>query len=595
MTLLGPSYRPASTGKMAVGLVDAVYTRWIWCAAEVDWEDAVRTHSRVERADTSPHRGLDADTRSHPVFARGRETTRALAYELLIDCQMASGAGSIATAWAMAEQARQQGWLDVCSIASYAALVGQWLHEPQRAANLPDVDQFVQWADAVDDPLAVALSRAARAAGGIYLDRRDNPLDDLIAAYVAAERVDAVTERAFALHEIAGSFHEMRMWELSRELFDTVATLSAGLYTPRALVGSLACNRYYTLACELLYAMEGGREDELRKRRARVDALTSQHMNPAIPAEWRSEMEAYRAICLLLLRRDDASAARVVELLRVPAPGRVSQVVGLLHCVLGWHHMEHGRWDDARPLVLDGAHRILSRTDPAFRSFALWLRARVRNRHAQGTDREALRDYRRALIDDAEHARRALTRTAQARLEIERLRVERDRFAHESQTDPLTGIANRRALDTRLRTPSPATLILVDIDRFKPVNDRFGHEVGDRVLRRVGEILRDCVRPGDLAARLGGDEFVLVLETTDADAAVRRGHEVRDRIRAEPWDDIRLDLRVAASVGVACGQLGERELYRAADTALYEAKRAGGARVRALLSTVAHPAAGAEG
>jgi diguanylate cyclase (GGDEF)-like protein len=115
------------------------------------------------------------------------------------------------------------------------------------------------------------------------------------------------------------------------------------------------------------------------------------------------------------------------------------------------------------------------------------------------------------------------------------------------------------------------------------------------VLRRIGRILRDCVRPGDLAARLGGDEFVLVLDTADtdvADVAIRRGHEVRDRIRAETWPSVHPALTVAASVGVACGQQGAMALYRAADEALYTAKRAGGGRVRAFVDHSAATAAG---
>ena len=555
----------------------------------------MRTQARADCADTSSVLGVDADMQPHPVTARGQEPSRALAYELLIDCQMTTGRDATGTAWMLAEQGRRHGWLDVTALATYATIVGHRLHDPQRPSMTADIERFVQWADTTADPLAISLSRTARAGTGIYLNRRENPLDDLIGAYVAAERVGTRVERAFALHEIAGNFHEMRMWELSAELFDTVAELAAGLHRPRALVGSLACNRYYTLAGELLYAIEAGSDAQVQARSRRVDALPVQRMSPAIPVEWRHELEAYHAICLTLLRRD-GGVDRVSRLIaEPPAIRRVSQISGLLGCVLGWHHIEHGQWDDAEPLVLEGAQQILSCTDPAFRSFALWLRARVHNRSACEAGLRTLIDYRRALLYDAEHSRQALSQSAQARLQTERLRVERDRFAHESQTDSLTGIANRRALEARLHAmATPATLILVDIDRFKPVNDRFGHEIGDNVLRRIGQILRDCVRPGDLAARLGGDEFVLVLETADAEVAVRRGHEVRDRIRSEPWEDLSPGLRVAASVGVACGQSGERQLYRAADEALYEAKRAGGARVRALLPEAVHPATGTE-
>ena len=556
----------------------------------------MRTHMRADWAGLASDPEHDADAPVRPVTVRGPEPTCVAAYELLIECQLTTGHDASHAARLLADSSRRAGRLDVCALATYATVVGHRLHEPQRPSTWTDIEHFVRWADASGDPLAISLARTARAGTGIYLNRRENPLDDLIGAYMAAERVEARVERGFALHEIAVNFHEMHMWDLSAELFDTVAEQIADLRTPRAVAGALAHNRYYTLAGELLHAIESGDDARVEACRHRVEALPARAANPAIPIEWRAEVEAYHAICTAVLRRDTASADRIADLLTDrPAAERVSQAAGLLRCVLAWHHIEHGRWDDAEALVHEGCELILSRPAPAFRSFALWLRARLRNRSTCAADLQALSDYRHALLREAEHSRQALSQSAQARLQTERLRVERDRFAYESQTDSLTGIANRRALEARLRTQTaPATLIIVDIDRFKPVNDRFGHEIGDNVLRRIGQILRDCVRPGDLAARLGGDEFVLVLETADAEVAVRRGHEVRDRIRSEPWHDLDPELRVAASVGVACGQAGERELYRAADEALYEAKRAGGGRVRALLPQVIHPATGTE-
>jgi diguanylate cyclase (GGDEF)-like protein len=204
-----------------------------------------------------------------------------------------------------------------------------------------------------------------------------------------------------------------------------------------------------------------------------------------------------------------------------------------LRCVLGWHHAEHGRSDEAARLVDAGAAAVADATEPTWRSFALWMRVRLHNRAA------------------AEEARTAAVRY-------------------------------HAALESRLRTVTPSSpMIVVDIDRFKPVNDRFGHDAGDRVLRRVGRILLDCIRRGDLAARLGGDEFVVVLDAADRDVALRRAYEVRDRVRSEPWSHLRDGLRIAVSVGVAWGARAGDELYREADVALYEAKRACGAHVRA--------------
>jgi len=140
-------------------------------------------------------------------------------------------------------------------------------------------------------------------------------------------------------------------------------------------------------------------------------------------------------------------------------------------------------------------------------------------------------------------------------------------------------LANRRDLEARLDDLAvPSTLIIFDIDRFKPINDRFGHDVGDTVLRAIGQVLQRCVRPGDLAARLGGDEFILLLDTADPRVATRRGNEVLECIRSHTWHDIDSGLRVTASMGVASGDSSGATLYRSADRALYSSKRASGAR-----------------
>ncbi|HSK97118.1 MAG TPA: GGDEF domain-containing protein [Euzebyales bacterium] len=528
-----------------------------------------------------------------------RDAARAALYQSMIDCQMHDGERVLDSARQLADHASDRGWPDVRALAGYVVVVARWTFDRSGPWAPRNVGTFVRWAHATGDPLAIALSLIARARADLYLQAGTNPLDDLISAYVASERIATRVERAFALHEVASSLHEMRMWELATTIYEIVGRMTADLDEPRALVGGLVANRFYTLAGELLYARESGRAAAVERRMDRVAALPAiDDLGPAVPVEWYSEITAYAAICRALVHADDESAATLATLLASPSGRRSSraQMMGLLRCVLGWHRLHHGRVADAEPLIEQGAAELLDSADATstVRSFALWLRALVRNRAMRDRGQQALLDYHEALLGAADDARDALVKSTRARLQTEQLRAERDRFAQESLTDPLTGLANRRALESRLRDLSEgSTLIIVDIDQFKPVNDRFGHEVGDQVLRRIGQILRDCVRPGDLAARLGGDEFVLVLDTADPDVADRRGHEVRDRIRAETWPAVHPALTVEASVGVACGQFGATALYRTADEALYAAKRAGGGRVRAFVDRSASTAASA--
>lgn len=155
-----------------------------------------------------------------------------------------------------------------------------------------------------------------------------------------------------------------------------------------------------------------------------------------------------------------------------------------------------------------------------------------------------------------------------------------------STLDALTRIPNRRALDDRLaqevarfnRYGTPLALVMIDLDRFKDLNDRHGHAAGDRVLQQVAAALDREKRLGDLVARFGGEEFVAILPHTDAEAAQAWAERVRGAIGAT----IEAAVPVTASFGVAqASPDGETptRLLEAADQALYTAKRQGRNRV----------------
>jgi diguanylate cyclase (GGDEF)-like protein len=164
------------------------------------------------------------------------------------------------------------------------------------------------------------------------------------------------------------------------------------------------------------------------------------------------------------------------------------------------------------------------------------------------------------------------------------------RVASQAATDSLTGLANRWAFDEELalewrraeRVRDPLALILLDLDNFKSVNDTHGHQAGDEILRRVGQVLAGSVRHVDLAARYGGEEFGVIVPETDLDGAIELAERLRVALEAEEvmlLDGTRLS--VTASFGAAVkGDLpGGENLVAAADEALYEAKRAGKNRV----------------
>jgi diguanylate cyclase (GGDEF)-like protein len=183
-------------------------------------------------------------------------------------------------------------------------------------------------------------------------------------------------------------------------------------------------------------------------------------------------------------------------------------------------------------------------------------------------------------------------RTTEALLEAERLRMqtlELQEQAHRlelaANADSLTGLANRRHLDAAfpdlchvaVTTQQSVAVTLIDLDGFKDVNDQHSHEAGDAVLRRIGQILNDNVRAGDIAARFGGDEFVVALVTPDTSVVRDICDRIRSAIERAQWDDIAPGIHLTASIGYALSapDTDLTTLTKRADTALYEAKAAG--------------------
>lgn len=188
------------------------------------------------------------------------------------------------------------------------------------------------------------------------------------------------------------------------------------------------------------------------------------------------------------------------------------------------------------------------------------LESRVRDRTAELE--ETVADLQQALAD-AEGLRRELREQA--------------------IRDPLTGLFNRRFLEETLdrevarasRGKTPLSVVMLDLDKFKMLNDTFGHTAGDMVLREVGHMLRENVRASDVPCRYGGDEFIVVMPDTALENSARKGQQLLDMFRRKPSP---LECSLGAVTFPAHGTTGA-ELIRAADATLYRAKQSGGGRV----------------
>lgn len=193
-------------------------------------------------------------------------------------------------------------------------------------------------------------------------------------------------------------------------------------------------------------------------------------------------------------------------------------------------------------------------------------------------------------VDEDELIARARTLMRRKRF-MDALRARLDHSLELAITDQLTGLYNRRFLSVQLAPLTqraecggdPVSLMIIDIDHFKRINDTHGHDVGDAILRDFAVRLASNVRPSDFACRYGGEEFVVIMPRTGGDIACLAAERLRRSICAAPFQMTRLgqSLEVTISVGVAAAEPGDDadSVLKRADEALYEAKTGGRNRV----------------
>jgi two-component system, cell cycle response regulator len=202
-----------------------------------------------------------------------------------------------------------------------------------------------------------------------------------------------------------------------------------------------------------------------------------------------------------------------------------------------------------------------------------------------------INDYIVRPVDPNELLARTLTQIKRKRYN-DRLRMSVRQTIELAVTDTLTGLHNRRYLDNHLKMlfdrsaarGRPLSACIVDIDRFKAVNDTFGHDAGDEVLKEFAKRVRSTVRGADLACRFGGEEFVVVMPDTDSEAASVIAERLRAMVESTPFviKSTGTRLEMTASFGLSCSADGAEtpaQLLKQADQALYRAKAEGRNRV----------------
>jgi diguanylate cyclase (GGDEF)-like protein len=414
-------------------------------------------------------------------------------------------------------------------------------------------------------------------------DDDDTAVDEVVLALSVLDGEPATSERALALAGCGLTLTYARLFPLAAEVLDEALATAEQAGTPTGRFHAQAQYVHLTWGMSLDHL---GLVEECRRRWADVERHhRSVFADPAtVPDVMLALSSGERA--LLSARLGDAVTARkhLAEARATSDERRSPNLRRLFAHAEGATLSAEGRYAEARAVLLELWESVRHHPVPARTEDVPLLLARVAE--ADGRPEEALRWYRELYGRYGRTQQEAWTsRETAARLRVEQeALVRRSReLEADTRTDPLTGLPNRRAFDVDFGQLVPATqavgsrltLAILDVDRFKRINDQYGHPTGDEVLRRVGRLVREQSRDGDRYARYGGDEFVLCVPAAHASAA-----SVVDRLEAaiadHPWSELADGLRVTVSCGSA--ELGPADtattVFYNADQELLAAKRA---------------------
>ncbi|MCU1692765.1 MAG: diguanylate cyclase [Frankiales bacterium] len=468
--------------------------------------------------------------------------------------------------------ARAGGWDDVAFVAAAAAVAYAVVRPGAVAPDLAGLRARAEGLPASAEALALALTAlhalgtgdaetVLTAAGRAValLDEPDLPPLDRCTAYVVC----------------GAAYNGLSLWELVDELYEQAQALAPRCPAP-VQDAALAVNRVLVRTERATALLEDGDDVAAGVQLRRVLQAADESDAVAMPPLWRSDVEACRSVVGLLLGGGDDTLLDGARAQRdALAEADDLEAVALLDAARALALHAAGREEEAREV----ARLVVPRSaSSGATSLSLWARAQVLD--PAGWAGEA-GEYARTVAAQRRQSRHAVLVAARGLIALERLAADHRRLSLDLATDVLTGLSSRRELERWLAAPprrgGRAAVLLLDLDGFKQVNDVHGHDTGDDVLRALGHLVAEQVRPGDLAVRAGGDELVVVLDDVDGAAALLRGHALHAAVTGHDWERLAAGLQVAVSIGIAVGPLSDtpRELYRRADGALYAAKADG--------------------
>jgi diguanylate cyclase (GGDEF)-like protein len=464
-------------------------------------------------------------------------------------------------------------WPDVVKLGMLLHVL--YARDIERRSPAECVAALIERTEVEGDTVMTAFALAVRAQDRLHGGDRA-PVDadrDLARATVLLEGFTGQRTEAVSAHiECAVACEGRELWELQLAHYEA----AAACIDPREASENRRAVLLYNLAEVQLNWVAALRElhaeGEMRERAALARRALEDADVPIMPEAWREELAIFRELLDAMSPLDGPA--------QPPTHRPAGDYAGYVHLTRALTLESPAEARAECDLAIEGI-------DPHFSNrmhlFALAIAVELEAIQA-GHETAGLR-WGRELVRRRWERRLAALASMESLIEIERRSAEHAELQQHAFLDDLTGLANRRALarfteGLLAREVQTAAVALVDLDRFKLVNDGYGHAVGDAVLQRMAGLLRAGVREQDLVVRLGGDEFLMLLTMPNHGAARRRCEAIMESIAGCRWEEISAGLAVTASVGVAVGPL-ERfdDLCATADAALYRAKKAGRARI----------------
>ncbi|MEE8599745.1 sensor domain-containing diguanylate cyclase [Euzebya tangerina] len=487
------------------------------------------------------------------------------AYEVLVACQIHDAADytdqisrSLRLAQDAGDDEAEATWMFVDVVAS--VLTG--------SPDVQDrVDHMVRRTLELNRPVWHATGLALSAVSGhdhTHVTGRLETLAEAVAILMANARPSRAYARA--LNAVALAYSADRMWELGEEFFARTQQVINSIDDVAMQVGTVV-NRLSLAVNEASDLIRLGSFKDAQER-ARVALEVEQlHSRAHVTGEEPQLVWIPRALRSLLVYPPEPE----FDVDAWEALGSSRHRLGAL--LTGAMAIENDDPDRAEALLDIVVRYPVPIEEPMAAKLASWLEARIAAHGIEPSARDGVMTQVNQLSEEIMQIREALSAMALASIEARQQEEETAELRRLSAEDALTGVANRRAFDAilDLRAGKKTALLLIDIDRFKTVNDRFGHQVGDEVLRRVASAITAATRERDTVCRIGGDEFAVVLSTAEQALADRIATRILSEVSTIDWAQLAEGLEIDVSVGTSTARTAD--VYRLADEALYEVKR----------------------